>query len=200
MAYSCGYHASPGRPARGGAAGQARPGVHQARPRAGHADARRRLRLGLAVAARRRALRRAGRRRDDRRGAEAVHRRPDRRARPAATGSRSGSGLPRGARARPLRRRRLLEMGEHVGQAQLPDVRQVLHRVGAAGRPGARPADVAPAGRLDRAAGRSSSRSSRPTCTCGRSARPSRCSRPAGSRCATSTRCASTTCSPWRAG
>ena len=44
------------------------------------------------------------------------------------------------------------------------------------------------------AAARSSSRSSRPTCTCARSARPSRCSSAAGSRCATCTRCASTTC------
>ena len=90
MAYSCGYHSSPEQSARGGAARQARPGLPQARPRAGHAAARRRLRLGLAVAARGRALRRAGHRRDDRGRAEGVHRRPDRRARAAGPGRRSG--------------------------------------------------------------------------------------------------------------
>ncbi len=47
----------------------------------GMTPARRRLRLGLAVAARCRALRGAGHRRDDRGRAEAVHRRSDRRAR-----------------------------------------------------------------------------------------------------------------------
>ena len=108
MAYSCGYYADdPVVLARGGAARQARPGLPQARPRAGHDAARRRLRLGLAVAARRRALRRAGHRRDHRGRAEEVHRRPDRRARPGGPGRDPAAGLPRGARARPLRRGRL---------------------------------------------------------------------------------------------
>ena len=85
---------------RGGAARQARPGLHQARPRAGHEDARRRLWLGFAVAACRRALRGPGHRCHDRRGAEEVHRRPDRRAWAGGSGRDPAPGLPRGARAR----------------------------------------------------------------------------------------------------
>ena len=61
---------------RAGAVRQAVAGLPQARARAGHDAARRRLRLGIAVAARRRALRRAGHRHH--------HRRP----------SRSGSSTP----------------------------------------------------------------------------------------------------------
>ena len=80
-----------GAAARGGAVRQAVAGLPQARPRAGHDAARRRLRLGLAVAARRRALRRAGHRHHDRGRAEALHRPADPRARPRGPGRRSSS-------------------------------------------------------------------------------------------------------------
>ena len=166
----------PGHPARGGAARQARPRLHQARPRAGHADARRGLRLGLAVAARGRALRGAGHRRDDRGRAEDVHRRPDRRARAAGPGRDPAAGLPRGARARPLRRRRLARDGR--ARRRSATTRRTSRCCAArSGRAGgcssSRCRARAPAAASTRAAARSSSRSSPPTCTCGRSARPS---------------------------
>ena len=49
--------------------------------------------------------------RDDRGGAEEVHRRPDRRARAGGPGRDPAPGLPRGPRARPLRRRLLARDG-----------------------------------------------------------------------------------------
>ena len=79
----------------GRAARQARPGLPQARARARDALPRHRLRLGLALAARRPALRRPGHRRHHRRGAEEVHRRPHRRARSAGPGRDPAAGLPR---------------------------------------------------------------------------------------------------------
>ena len=74
-----------------------------------------------------------------------------------------------------------IEMGEHVGEGNYPTYADVLRRVGQARRPGAGPADVADAAGTP-AAARSSSPSSRPTCTCGRSARPSRCLEDGGPR------------------
>ena len=68
-----------------------------------------------------------------------------------------------------------LEMGEHVGQANYPTYVEAVRR---AVKPGGRVL-VQQMSRQGRAAastpaaGRSSSRSSRPTCTCARSARPS---------------------------
>ena len=86
-----------------------------------------------------------------------------------------------------------IEMGEHVGERQLPDVRRGAAPLGASRAAGCWSSRCrAPAG--GRAAGRSSSPSSRPTCTCGRWERPSRTSNAGGSRSATCTPCASTTC------
>ncbi len=87
-----------------------------------------------------------------------------------------------------------LEMGEHVGEGNYPTYVEVLRR---SVKPGGRVLvqQMSRAARpLARAAGRSSRASSRPTCTCGRSARPPRTSSAGGSRCATCTGCASTTC------
>ena len=66
-----------------------------------------------------------------------------------------------------------IEMGEHVGEDNYPTYVAVLRTIGAARRSGAGAADVAhrPASRR-RAVHRVAS--SHPTCTCGRSARPSR--------------------------
>ena len=64
MTYTCAVLPDRGRHPRGGAVREVRPGLPQARPAAGHAAARRRLRLGRHGPARREALRRRGRRRD----------------------------------------------------------------------------------------------------------------------------------------
>ena len=61
MTYTCAVYPDAGRVPGGGSGDQVRPGRPQARPRAGHAAARRRLRLGRHGHARRRALRRARR-------------------------------------------------------------------------------------------------------------------------------------------
>ena len=112
----------------------------------GHDPARRRLRLGLAVAARRRALRRAGHRRHDLRGAEAVRRRGGSRERGLEDRvDDPAPGLPRRRRAS-YDAVSSIEMGEHVGEDNYPTYAEVLHRLGAARRPGAGPADVAGAG------------------------------------------------------
>ena len=202
MAYSCGYWTSD------------RPVVHLGDAQRDKLDlvcrklglepgidpARRRLRLGIAVPARGRALRRPGHRDHDRRGAEGVHRRADPRTRAGRPGRDPAAGLPRGAAATGAYDAvGSIEMGEHVGEANYPTYVDVLRQRRTAGRPRAGPADVAaPAGIP--AEGRSSSPSSRRTCTCGRSARPSRTSRRGASRCATCTPCASTTCAPSTAG
>ena len=171
-----------GRLGRAGAVRQARAGLPQAGSRAGDDAARRRLRLGLAVAARRRALRRPGHRhhasRPSRRGsstrgsASAASR----------TGSRSSSATT-ATRPDEYDAVSSIEMGEHVGQRQLPDVRRGAAPLGEAGRPGAGAADVA-APASGRAAGRSSRTSSRPTCTCARwrDRRLLRAGRPRGAR------------------
>ena len=80
---------------RAGAVRQAVAGLPQARARARDDPARRRLRLGLAVAARGRALRRPGHRHHDRGRAEEVHRRADQRARPRGPGHDPALRLPR---------------------------------------------------------------------------------------------------------
>ena len=93
-------HAGPGRRVvlpRAGAARQARPGLPQARPRRGVArppPPRHRLWLGLAVAVRRRGVRRPGRRGHDRRRAEGLHRPADRRAGAAGPRRDPAAGLP----------------------------------------------------------------------------------------------------------
>ena len=187
------------------AARQARPGLPEARPRTGHALPRRRLRLGLALAARG-ASTTAPRSPASRSRAEQKKfidaARP--RARARATWSRSGCRTTARSRSRrrpTVRRRRLDRDGRARRRAELPDLRAGPARRRAARRPGADPADVPLGGRTAiPAAGRSSSRSSPPTCTCGRSARPSRYLEAPASRSATCTRCASTTCAPSPAG
>ena len=64
MTYSCAYFATPETPLADAQRGEVRPDLPQARPAAGHATPRCRLRLGRHGHARRRALRRAGGRRD----------------------------------------------------------------------------------------------------------------------------------------
>ena len=53
-------------------------------------------------------------------GAEEVHRRPDRRARPGGPGRDPAPGLPRGARRDRFDAVGSLEMGEHVGEGNYP--------------------------------------------------------------------------------
>ncbi len=87
-----------------------------------------------------------------------------------------------------------IEMGEHVGKKNYPVFTGGIHRLLARRRSCAGAADVAH--HRARAAVPSSRPSSPPTCTCAPSARPSTSSSGPGSRCATCTRCASTTCAP----
>ena len=141
-------HAGPRRPdvhRRGRAARQARPGLPQARPARGGARPpapRHRLRLGLAVALRRRDVRRAGRRRDDRRGAEGVHRRADRRAGTAGQGRDPAPGLPRRP-GRPLRHDLLHRDGGARRAEELPGLHGRHPPPARRRRPRADPADVA---------------------------------------------------------
>ena len=94
-----------------------------------------------------------------------------------------------------------IEMGEHVGERNYPTYAAGPARRRASPAAGCWSSRCRAPGRAGiPAAARSSSPSSRPTCTCGRSARPSRSSSAAGSRSATCTRCASTTCAPSPAG
>ena len=105
--------------ARGGAGGQARAGLHEARPRAGRARARRGLRLGRLRDARRRALRRRGR------GDHAVRaagraRAPARAPRPGwPSASRSGSMDYRELPASAFDAIASIGMVEHVGGEQI---------------------------------------------------------------------------------
>ena len=131
------YERRPDVHPRRGPARQARPDLPQARPAARHAAARRRLRLGLAGAARRRALRRAGHRRHPLRRAAATSSSADRRARPGRPGRGPAAGLPRRSPTARSTRSRSIEMGEHVGDGQLPAYAAALHRLVRPGRPGA---------------------------------------------------------------
>ena len=163
--------------ARGPAAGrraarEARPDLPQARPQAGHAAARRRLRLGLADPARRRALRRARHRHHARRPAARLHRQARRRARSRRPGRGAPAGLPRVRRdRRVLRRGQLDRDGRARRRGQLPRVRRDHVPRAASGRSRAAAADVAPGGDGRPAAARSSRATSRRTCTCARSGR-----------------------------
>ena len=134
MAYSCGYSRPTTRRTRSrtrSAPSSTWSAASSASSR-GMTLPRRRLRLGLAVAARRRALRRAGHRRDDRGRAEGVHRR---RGSPSAgwrTGSRSGCRTTATCpSAATVRRRRLDRDGRARRRAELPDVRRGAAPLGA---------------------------------------------------------------------
>ncbi len=77
-----------------------------------------------------------------------------------------------------------IEMGEHVGDENYPMFAETLaHLLRPEGRVLVQ--QMSRRGATHRAAGRSSRRTSRPTCTCGRSARPSPSSRTPGSRSVT---------------
>ena len=142
-------HAGPRRPdvhRRGRPARQARPGLPQARPARGGAGPpapRHRLRLGLAVALRRRDVRRAGRRRDHRQGAEGVHRRADRRAGPGQDKVEIRLQDYRDVPDGPYDTISSIEMGEHVGQKNYPVYTGGIHGLLKRRRPRADPADVA---------------------------------------------------------
>ena len=100
MAYSSAYYDRPGLQSGPGPAGQTRPDLPQAGAATGHAAAGRRLRLGLAEPARRRALRRAGDRGHHLAPAARVRQQADRRTQPRRPGRGPGAGLP-GAVASP---------------------------------------------------------------------------------------------------
>ena len=195
MAYSCAYYADapsaePAAVRR--AARQARADLPQARPRS---PGMRLLDVGcgwgsLSLHAAR-APRRARHRRHAVAAAARVRAEARRRPRPARPGRGPAAGLPR-HRRRPVRRRRVDRDGRARRRGELPALRRRPAPSAAPGRSAAGAADVARRGRRP-AAVRSSRRTSRPTCTCARSARPSRCWRPVASRCSTSRTCASTT-------
>ncbi len=136
-----------------------------------------------------------GHRRHHRRRAARLHRRDGSASAGSRTGSTSGcrttATWPTGRTTRSPRRD-----GRARRRGQLPDVRRPACTACCGPAGGLLVQQMSRAGRTRPAAGRSSSPSSRPTCTCGPSARPSRSSRRPGSRCATCTRCASTTCAP----
>ena len=111
------------RPAR-----QARPGLPQARPAARSAPARRRLRLGFAVAARRRPLRGDASPASRSRGSSRRSRRSGRPTRGSATGSTSGCRTTATSSDGPYDAVVSLEMGEHVGAGQLPEYAAQLFR------------------------------------------------------------------------
>ncbi len=177
MAYSCGYHASPQQPLQEAQEAKLLAGLRKLGLREGMTVARRRLRLGLDVAARGRALRGPRRRGDDRGRAEEVHRRPHRRA--GARRPRRDPALRLPRRRRRVRRRVLHRDGRARRPAQLPDVRRGAAPLGEARAAGSwcsrcRAAAAGPV------AGPSSSPSSHPTCTCAPSARRSASSSAAG--------------------
>ena len=145
MAYSSAYFTEPDQSLADAQRAKLDLICRKLRARAGHAAARRRLRLGLADPARRRALRRA--------------RRPASRCRrSSATSSPSGSpsaGWPTGSRSScattatsrspsPFDAVASIEMGEHVGEQNYPTYVATLHRALAPGRAAAAAADVAP--------------------------------------------------------
>ena len=123
--------------------------------------------------------------------AEGLHRRSGSRSEGLAGPRRDPApGLPRGHR-RALRHGLLDRDGRARRPAQLPDVRRRDPR-GCSCRADGSSCSRCRA-RRSPAAGPSSRRSSRPTCTCGRWGRPSTSSSRAASRSATCTRCGSTT-------
>ena len=102
LAYSCAFFADGPDMAAGGRAGrQARPRLPQGRSLRGDALPRRRLRLGVAVPLRGRALRRAGHGGHHRRRAEGLHRRAHPRARARGPGRDPAPRLPRDRRDPP---------------------------------------------------------------------------------------------------
>ena len=122
-----------------GAARQAGTDLPQARPAAGHATARRRLRLGLADPPRRRAPRRARDRRDHLGPAARPRREAGRRARAGRPGDGAPAGLPRraGTRRGPLRRGRVDRDERARGPGAVPGLRRHAAPVGPPRRPGA---------------------------------------------------------------
>ena len=204
MAYSCGYWTSrPTRRTRVGrrAARQARPGLPQARPRArddacstsAAAGARSRC-TPPSTSARRSPASRSPR---SRRGSST-------RGSPSAgwpTRSRSGSSDYRDVPEREHYDAVALDRdGRARRRGQLPDVRRGAAPLGAARRPGAGPADVAPRGQQPGGGPFIESlHRSRHAHAAGRRDRRAT-SRAGVSRCATSTRCVSTTCGRWRPG
>ncbi len=132
MAYSCGYwtrDAGPGYGLRGRAARQAGPDLPQARPAAGDAPARRRMRLGVAARPRRDALRRHGGRGDALRASSARSASHGSRRSGSATGSRSGIRTTGRSPDQPFDAVASIEMGEHVGQDNYPVYAAQLHRL-----------------------------------------------------------------------
>ena len=133
MTYSCAVFVARRADARGGPGGQARAGLHEARPPAGRARARRRLRLGQL--------------RDPRRPASTASRssgitlsEPQARARARAgrprrgcrTGSRSASPTTASSRGEPFDAIASIGMVEHVGEEQHRPLRQPARRAAAA--------------------------------------------------------------------
>ena len=114
----------------------------------------------------------------------------------------AAAGLPRIRRAgRAVRRGRSIEMGEHVGEEQLPDLRRRSCTRAASPAAGCCCSRCRGTRTRRPAAARSSRPTSRRTCTCGRCRRDPASSRGRrASRCATSRRCASTTCAPSSTG
>ena len=181
---------------------EARPDLPQARSAGGPAAARRRLRLGLADPATPPALRRARHRHHAVRASSAT----------SSPSRIAEQGLADRVEVRLQDYREFDDPTAHIRRGQ-------LDRDGRARRRGAVPrlrrdhvsarssravgccCSRCRAPRTPRrAAGRSSSPTSRRTCTCGRCGRRCAHRRTAASRCATSRRCASTTCAPSSTG
>ena len=153
------------RPAR-----QARPHLPQARPAAGHAAARRRLRLGIADPARGRALRRARDRRHAVGAAARLRRQADRRSRARPTGSRCGCRTTASSpdAVRGLRRGQLDRDGRARRRGAVPDVRRRSCSTRSSRPAGCCCSRCRGTPTPHPAAARSSRPTSRRTCTCGR--------------------------------
>ena len=194
MAYSSAYFTHEGQPLADAQRAKLDLICRKLDLRPGYAAAGRRLRMGLADPARCRALRRARHRHHAVGAAARLRVEAGRRSWTGGPGRGAAAGLPRARRNRRAVRRRQLRSRWASTSARSntpPTPRSCIDR-------------CSPGGRLccsrcratrtpHPAAGRSSSPTSRRTCTCGRCRRRSRTSRRPASRSATSRRCASTT-------